>query len=168
MTFSDELLNTLLTSEEHLSRQLVHDVEQIFATMVGVGGLHCSPIEMEAVTRFENSISSLVGLAGMYTGMVSLHMPIAFAAKVTGLMLKKDVTEEAESVNDAICEIANMIAGSVKNQLSSSGMDICVSMPSAIEGRQYSISLGHKSEQFALRFTLDDGWFVVAVAIGRD
>jgi len=61
-------------------------------------------------------------------------------------------------------EITNIIAGSFKLHLSKSGLDIHLSTPSVIFGKEYVISLGSKPEQIALRFAADNEWFMVAVA----
>lgn len=164
MTISNGLLNSLNTSEELLSQQLMRDVKDIFGTMVGLEDLLHLPIQIDPVTNFTDCISSLVGLAGTYNGLVSLHMPSNLAIRATSCMLGMEVTEINDDVNDAMGEIANMIAGSFKQHLSKSGMDIQISTPSVIHGKEYVISLGSNPDQIAVRFATDDDWFMVAVA----
>ena len=164
MTISNGLLNSLNTSEELLSQQLMRDVKDIFGTMVGLEDLLHLPIQIDPVTNFTDCISSLVGLAGTYNGLVSLHMPSILAIRATSCMLGMEVTEINDDVNDAMGEIANMIAGSFKQHLSKSGMDIQISTPSVIHGKEYVISLGSNPDQIAVRFATDDDWFMVAVA----
>ena len=164
MTISNGLLSSLNTSEELLSQQLMRDVKDIFGTMVGLEDLLHLPIQIDPVTNFTDCISSLVGLAGTYNGLVSLHMPSGLAIRATSCMLGMEVTEINDDVNDAMGEIANMIAGSFKQHLSTSGMDIQISTPSVIHGKEYVISLGSNPEQIAVRFATDDDWFMVAVA----
>ena len=164
MTISDGLLSTLNTSEEVLSQQLMRDVKDIFGTMVGLEDLLHLPIQIDPVTNFTDCISSLVGFAGTYNGLVSLHMPSDLAIRATSCMLGMEVTEVSDDVNDAMGEIANMIAGSFKQHLSTNGMDIHISTPSVIHGKEYVISLGSNPDQIAVRFATDDDWFMVAVA----
>lgn len=164
MTISDGLLSTLNTSEEVLSQQLMRDVKDIFGTMVGLEDLLHLPIQIDPVTNFTDCISSLVGFAGTYNGLVSLHMPSDLAIRATSCMLGMEVAEVSDDVNDAMGEIANMIAGSFKQHLSTSGMDIHISTPSVIHGKEYVISLGSNPDQIAVRFATDDDWFMVAVA----
>lgn len=164
MTISNGLLNSLNTSEELLSQQLMRDVKEIFGTMVGLEDLLHLPMQIDPVTNFKDCVSSLVGFAGTYNGLVSLHMPSNLAMDATSSMLGMEVTDVDDDVNDAMGEIANMIAGSFKQHLSKSGLDIQISTPSVIHGKEYVISLGSNPQQIAVRFATDDDWFMVAVA----
>lgn len=164
MSLSNGLLKSLNTNEEVLTQQLIRDVKEIFETMVGLEDLLHLPVKIDPVTNFTDCISSLVGLAGTFNGLVSLHMPSALARRATGCMLGMEVTEINDDVNDAMGEIANMIAGSFKQHLSKSGLDIHLSTPSVVYGKEYVISLGSNPEQITVRFATDDDWFMVAVA----
>lgn len=164
MSLSTGLLDSLNTTEELLCKHLIHDVREIFSSMVGLEDLLHLPIQIDPVTNFSDCISSLVGLAGTYNGLVSLHMPSTLAFTATSSMLGMEVTKVVDDVNDAMGEIANMIAGSFKQHLSRSGRDIHLSTPSVVYGKEYMISLGSNPEQIAVRFATDDDWFMVAVA----
>ena len=133
--------------------------------MVGLTGMQHVCVPIEQVVHLENSISSLVGLAGVYNGVVTLHMPSTFAVQVTGRMLGIDVNENDGDVNDAIGEIANMIAGSFKQLLTRRGHGTYLSTPSVVFGKKYEINLGNSLERCAVRFTCDDEWFLVAIAL---
>ena len=164
MSLSQGLLKSLNTSEELLSQQLMRDVKEIFGSMVGLEDLLHLPIQIDPVTNFKDCISALVGLAGTYNGLVSLHMPSSLAIAATSSMLGMEVTELDDDVNDAMGEIANMIAGSFKQHLSKSGMDVHISTPSVVYGKEYIITLGNNPDQIAVRFATEDDWFMVAVA----
>ena len=164
MSLSQGLLKSLNTSEELLSQQLMRDVKEIFGSMVGLEDLLHLPIQIDPVTNFKDCISALVGLAGTYNGLVSLHMPSSLALAATSSMLGMEVTELDDDVNDAMGEIANMIAGSFKQHLSKSGMDVHISTPSVVYGKEYIITLGNNPDQIAVRFATEDDWFMVAVA----
>ncbi len=168
MTFSIPLPNFLLSNKNMLTQQLMRDVEEIFDTMVGLGDLLHIPVQIDSVTNFKDCISSLVGLAGACNGLVSLHMPSNLAFRATGNMLGMEVAELNDDVNDAMGEIANMIAGSFKMHLSKSGLDINLSTPSVVHGKEYMITLGTNPDQIAVRFATDDDWFMVAVAFDSD
>jgi chemotaxis protein CheX len=164
MTLSNGLLESMHTDEALLSQQLIRDVREVFGTMVGLEDLLHLPIQIDPVTNFTDCVSSLVGLAGTYNGLVSLHMPSSLALTTTSSMLGMEVTELDDDVSDAMGEIANMIAGSFKLHLSKSGMDVHLSTPSVVYGKEYVISLGNNPEQITVRFATDDDWFMVAVA----
>ena len=168
MTLSNELMDSLGTNEEILTRQLMCDVKDIFTTMVGLEDLLHLPIQIDPVTHFDDCVSSLVGLAGTYNGLVSLHMPSSLAISATSCMLGMEMTALDEDVNDAMGEIANMIAGSFKQHLTKGGLDVHISTPSIIHGKQYAINLSNNPQQIAVRFATDDDWFMVAVAFEND
>jgi chemotaxis protein CheX len=115
------------------------------------------------VTNFKDCVSTLVDLAGTYSGLVSLHMPSNLAARATSSMLGMELSKLDDDVTDAMGEIANMIAGSFKLRLSKSGLDIHLSTPSVIHGKEYVITMGNNPEQIAVRFAAGDDWFMVAV-----
>ena len=163
MSLSKKLLESLHTTEEQLFEKLKLDVRQIFDTMVGLEDLMHLPVQIDPVTEFKDCVSSLVGLGGAYSGLVSLHMPEDLAAEATRCMLgMKNVTDD--DVSDAMGEIANMIAGSFKSNLSPRSFDVHLSMPSVIFGKEYVITLCNTPNQIAVRFATDDDWFMVAVA----
>lgn len=164
MALSNKFLKSLNTTEELICKQLMSDVREIFNTMVGLEDLLLLPVKIDPVTHFKDCISSLVGMAGTYNGLVSLHLPSALAIKITGCMQRTNVDEVNDDVRDAMGEITNMIAGSFKLHLTRSGQDVHLSTPSVIFGKEYVISLGSKAEQITLRFATDKEWFMVAVA----
>lgn len=168
MPLSQGLLSTLNTNEELLGQQLMRDVREIFGTMVGLEDLLHLPVQIDPVTHFKDCVSSMVGMAGTYNGLVSLHMPSELAMRATSCMLGMEVTELNEDVNDAMGEITNMIAGSFKQHLSKGGQDIHISTPSVVFGKEYVITLGSKPEQITVRFATDDDWFMVAVAFDEN
>lgn len=164
MALSNKFLKTLNTTENLLCKQLMNDVREIFNTMVGLEDLLLLPVKIDPVTHFKDCISSLVGMAGAYNGLVSLHLPSTLAIKIAANINKMNLVEVNDDVRDAMGEITNIIAGSFKLHLSKSGLDIHLSTPSVIFGKEYVISLGSKPEQIALRFAADNEWFMVAVA----
>lgn len=168
MSLSQGLLGSLNTTEELLGKQLMHDVKEIFGTMVGLEDLLHLPVQIDPVTNFTDCISSLIGIAGTYNGLVSLHMPGKLALTATSSMLGMEVNELNDDVNDAMGEIANMIAGSFKQHLTTSGLDIHISTPSVVHGKEYVIALGSNPQQIAVRFATDDDWFMVAVAFDNN
>jgi chemotaxis protein CheX len=164
MPLSQKILQTLGIAEDLLTQHLKHDVKEIFNTMVGLDDMMHIPVQIDPVTEFKDCISSLVGFAGKFNGLVSIHMPMDLAKRVAGSMLEMHIDEINDDVTDALGEIANMIAGSFKLHLSVNSFEIHLSTPSVICGKEYVVSLNNKLEQFAVRFATDDDWFMVAVA----
>src|SRR5664280_3359955 len=114
MPMNPETLAAIKMTEDELVKSLIKDVQDVFINMVGVEDLMHLPIQVNLETHFKECLTAMVGLAGTYNGLVSVHIPWPLAISFTSLMLGMEVTEIDDDVNDAMGEIANMIAGSFK------------------------------------------------------
>lgn len=165
MPMKPETLSALNTSEDELVAGLVADVRDVFVTMVGVEDLDHLPLQIDVTTHFKECLTAMVGLAGTYNGLVSVHIPWPLAIRFTSLMLGMEVTEIDDDVNDAMGEVANMIAGSFKQHLSKGGSDIHLSTPSVVNGSDYMVSSGSSIENVTLKFASNEEWFIVSLSI---
>ena len=165
MPLKPETLSALNTTEERLTKLLTQDVQEIFSSMVGVEDILYLPPQMDLTNHFKDCLTAMVGLAGSYSGLVSIHVPWPLALSFTSLMLGMEVTEIDDDVNDAMGEIANMIAGSFKQHLSKGGSDIQLSTPSVVNGSDYTVSSGSNIENITLKLATDEEWFMVSLSL---
>jgi chemotaxis protein CheX len=165
MSMKPETLAAINMTEEQLVKGLIKDVQDVFINMVGVEDLMHLPIQIDVTTHFKECLTAMVGLAGTYNGLVSVHLPWPLAISFTSLMLGMEVTEIDDDVNDAMGEIANMVAGSFKQHLSKGGSDIQLSTPSVVNGADYIVSSGNNLENITLKFATDEEWFMVSISI---
>jgi len=165
MPFKAETLQHLNTNEDDLIRRCIKDVRAVFTDMVGVEDLMHLPLQIDVTTHFKDCLTAMVGLAGTYNGLVSVHVPCPLAMSFTSLMLDSEVMEINDDVNDALGEIANMISGSFKQHLSKGGADIHLSTPSIVNGADYMVSTGAAVENITLKFAADEEWFMVSYTI---
>lgn len=165
MSMKPETLAAINMTEEDLVKGLIKDVKDVFINMVGVEDLMHLPIQIDVTTHFKECLTAMVGLAGTYNGLVSVHVPWPLAISFTSLMLGMEVTEIDDDVNDAMGEIANMVAGSFKQHLSKGGSDIQLSTPSVVNGADYIVSSGNDLQNITLKFATDEEWFMVAISI---
>ncbi|GFO55864.1 chemotaxis protein CheX [Geomonas sp. Red276] len=164
MAFSSALLKRLQTTETTMERSLIKDVRKVFAELLGMDHLLHLPISVDPASNFSDCISALVGLAGHYNGLVSLHVPIALATRLTSQLL--DVANPSEEdVEDALGEMANILAGAFKQHLSASSLDVRLSTPSIVSGKQYVIHVAKKPEVMTLLFDSEEEWFMAALAL---
>ena len=168
MALNPAITEAVGMSENELSKRLIQDIRDVFTTMVGIDNLPHVPEQVGPQTQFSGSLTAMVGLAGSYNGLVSLHAPNQLAMRFTSGMLGMDVTEIDDDVRDAMGEITNMVAGSFKQHLSSGGADIKLSTPSVVTGDEYSVSAGSKLDSLIIRFTHEDEWFMVGVALEKE
>ncbi len=165
MAMRAETLAAINMTEAEMVKSLIKDVQDVFINMVGVEDLMHLPIQVDITTHFTECLTAMVGLAGTYNGLVSVHVPWGLALSFTSLMLGMEVTEIDDDVNDAMGEIANMVAGSFKQHLSKGGSDIQLSTPSVVNGADYMVTSGNDIENVTLKFATDDEWFMVALSI---
>lgn len=110
-------------------------VKDVFDTMVNCPleiSSSCAPMEGARVTAF-------LGIGGKkkYTVMLECGEPLA--CKAAGAMLMDNFPEWSDSVQDALSEIANMIAGNVKSKLPEH-LQLSLSLPTVVRGCNYSCS----------------------------
>lgn len=165
MSMRPETLAAINLTEDQLVKSLTKDVQEVFINMVGIEDLMHLPIQVDATTHFKECLTAMVGLAGTYNGLVSVHLPWPLAISFTSLMLGMEVTEIDDDVNDAMGEIANMVAGSFKQHLSKGGSDVHLSTPSVVNGGDYIVSSGKNLENITLKFATDEEWFMVSLSI---
>ncbi len=153
--------------EDEMARFIIDATREVFSTMVGMEIVDCFPL-MEPVTQFNCSITGMVGLAGTYTGMLSIHCPSPLAVKITSNMLGMDVEEVGEDVNDALGEIANMLGGHVKQVLSKGGLDLNLSIPTVISGSTYTIRSLTSDDCVVIPFQCDNDKFLVGLTLRKE
>jgi chemotaxis protein CheX len=83
-------------------------------------------------------------------------------------MIGMEVTQLDEDVNDALGEIANMVAGSFKHHLSKDGHEVRLSTPSVVTGKEYVISSGSVNDTLTLLFDSNEEWFMISIVVEMD
>lgn len=168
MSLPAKMYDQLGITEESLVQQFHKDVQEVFTTMVGVEDLLHLPLQVDPKTHFNDCITAMVGFAGLFNGLVSLHVPQKLALSFTSSMLGMEVDELNDDVNDALGEIANMIAGSFKHHLSTDGHEVRLSTPSIITGKEYFISSGSVTDTLTLLFDSNEEWFMISIVVEMD
>jgi chemotaxis protein CheX len=168
MSLTKGLQDALHTSEDELLKQLTRDVEEVFCTMVGREDLLHLPLHVAPETHFKDCITAMVGFAGVYNGLVSLHAPKKLALAFTSGMLGMEVGDLNDDVRDALGEITNMIAGSFKQHISRGGADIKLSTPSIVSGVDYFVNAGNSLDTLTLRFASEEEWFIVSIVLEKE
>jgi chemotaxis protein CheX len=161
MALDQSVVTSLGLTEGDLLNGMINDIQEVFSTMVGMNDLLHLPLMLNHITHFEGCVTAMVGMAGTYNGVVSLHAPQKLALDFASGMLGMEVTEVDDDVHDAFGEIANMIAGSFKHYLSKGGSDIRLSTPSVIAGDDYSVTAGGPNDTLVLCFASEKHCFLV-------
>lgn len=154
-------------SEEQLARYVIDATKEVFSTMVMMDPCDDYPLK-EPVNRFKCSITGMVGFAGTYSGVISMHCPANLAMKITSNMLGMECDEVNEDLNDAIGEISNMLGGNVKQVLSKGGLDVKLSIPTVISGEDYTVNSLSDSDCVVIPFNIGDERFLVGLVLKKE
>ena len=161
-----EVVESTNLREDEMAKHIVAATKETFEVMVSMDITDKYPLE-EPVTKFHCSVSGLVGLAGIYTGMLSLHCPEILAMKITSNMLGMEVDKVGEDVSDAIGEIANMLTGHVKQILSKGGLDLNLSIPTVISGETYTFNAVDDNDCVVIPFDCEGDVFLVGLTLRK-
>ncbi|WP_243374355.1 chemotaxis protein CheX [Geotalea sp. SG265] len=167
MTLNNAVSKAVNMQEEDLAGYVIHATKEVFNTMVMLDLEDSYPLR-EPVTTFHCSVTGMVGLAGTYTGILSIHCPRTFALRITSNMLGMDISEVGADVNDALGEIANMLGGYVKQILSKGGLDINLSIPTVISGEEYTVNSMSDDNCVIIPFTNEGERFLVALKLRKE
>ena len=149
-----------------INDKIIESTIEIFTGMVMME-ISVAGEPLTTLGPLENSITGMVGLAGVHKGVLAVHFPKQVALDVTGSFLGMEVDDINADVQDAIGEIANMLGGNLKTILSDRGKDIMLSLPSTISGDQYSFTSQAEVDQVILPFQTPSGIFYVEVELER-
>ena len=96
-------------------------------------------------------LTAIISLAGSPSGVFKISCNSASAADLAMRMLGSDVPESEENAKDALGEVCNMIAGSIKSRLARSE-DLCkISVPTIISGHNYHVRTMVNGEHYELQ-----------------
>ncbi len=148
-------------SIEILTSALAQIAESVFATMmnleVGQGGTPWFP--------GGNRLTSALHLAGDWNGAVLLECDREQACRFAGRFLSMDPPDTPDDVvRDVLGELANMIGGNLKCVLTSG---IRLSMPSVVDGSDYSLRVVGAEVRERLAFQCAEGPFWITVLTRR-
>jgi len=152
--------------------------EAIAEAAIGAAGeVFDTMMKMKTQAKRENTDAAMKGVS--VCGIISLvcekykvstiiHFPGEMAVKATAAMLglpEAEIEDAGDDVKDAVGEIANMVAGRMKNRLLDNDLVFEISLPSVISGHQYEVENAKGAQHFRSRLDADAGtaWLDVYV-----
>jgi chemotaxis protein CheX len=167
MSLNPDISQSANLTEEQVAGYVIDATKEVFSTMVMMDVVDDFPLK-EPVSRFKCSITGMVGFAGTYSGVISIHCPVVLAQKVTSNMLGIECDEVNEDLNDAIGEIANMLGGSVKQVLSKGGLDVKLSIPTVISGEDYTVNSLSDNDCVVVPFAAEGLTLLVGLTLKKE
>ncbi|MFZ0706008.1 MAG: chemotaxis protein CheX [Candidatus Korobacteraceae bacterium] len=123
------------TSGVEWTRLIVEAAQEVFELMVAVKLTPASADRQRGA-----GVTAMLGFAGAPTGVFSVRCSWDAAADIAARMLGSSPQELAsEQVGDALGEICNMVAGSVKTRLPDAGAGCMMSTPTVVRGVDYEV-----------------------------
>ncbi len=107
-------------------------------------------------------ISGIIGLSGGAKGTVTLSFPKITALKTVSEFIGEKVVTMDDTVKDAIGELANIVAGAAKKDLTQ--YKISISLPTVIIGENHEVQGGKECIPLAVPFSSPLGNFNLIVS----
>jgi len=144
----------------NVGKAIIDATNEVFSTMLMVELEVGEPVEGSGGDIPAN-ITSMIGLGKDIRGMLAVHCPAVVAKDITGTFIGMEVTELDEDVMDAIGEIANMVAGSLKIAFGENGQDIELAIPTTIVGKSFETSSISGAHRVVVHFTMNGNTFMI-------
>jgi chemotaxis protein CheX len=110
-------------------------VAEVFAMMLGVD---CRRVALDAPEE-EEIVTAVVGFGGLLSGACILRSGSRAARALAGRMTGMEFGEIDATVQDAVGELCNMLAGSWKGKVPELAAKCGLSVPAVITGRDYNL-----------------------------
>lgn len=142
------------------AKKIVETTEEIFNTMIFLDVSANAPLE-QSRQALGCHVSAMIGLTGGFSAMLGIHCPEAVGLAISGAMLGMEIEEIDADVKDALGEIANMLAGGLKERFSAEEIDLELAIPTAVSGKSYTIASSTKSNRVIIPFNIEQGQFFI-------
>lgn len=133
---------------------------EIFASMIFLELTPAQPLSA-GKENLGCHVSAMIGLSGDFNAMLGIHCPASVGMAIGGAMLGMELEEVDEDTKDALGEIANMLAGGLKEAFAAEGTDLLLAIPTTISGNSYNISAPSGSNRVLIPFDIEAGRFYV-------
>jgi chemotaxis protein CheX len=136
-------------------------VESVFESMLSLEAVESAAPWFPGADR----LTAVVHLTGDWSGAVLLECDRRQACRFAGRFLSLDTPHTVDDVvRDVLGELANMIGGNMKCVLT---RGILLSMPSVVDGNDYSLRVCGAEVRQRLAFQCAEGPFWVTVLVTR-
>lgn len=144
---------------EHINPFVSATIET-FKSMVHTA-LTPGKITLVSLSHLKYDISGIIGLSGGAKGTVSLSFPRVTALKAVSEFIGEKQLALDDTVKDAVGELANIVAGAAKKDLSQ--FKISISLPSVIIGENHQVQGGKEVIPLVVPFDSPLGGFHLVV-----
>jgi chemotaxis protein CheX len=113
-------------------------------------------------------VSGVIGFAGDVKGAVVLSFPMELAQTVYKALTMDDQDGDTDALADTVGELANMVAGGAKKPLSEMGVNIQISVPSVVAGKDHTITISSSGPCLVVPFHHGDLTFYTQINLNAE
>lgn len=124
-------------------------VVEIFSMMFGLEIKAADAPDCHAPASDSDQRTAVVGFSGVMRGSCQIRMSSLAVGTVASAMLGGVPVDDDESLDDALGELCNMLAGGWKNGIPALNSEVSLSPPTVISGRDYKIRVHKPSERLS-------------------
>jgi chemotaxis protein CheX len=130
--------------------------------MAGLEVEHCA----DPPGRPSGSVSALIGIAGAMSAVLRVRCSPETASHVAMKMLGGEEPPAKAASEDAIGEIANMVAGNFKSKIATLGDGCVLSVPTIISGEDYEVRQVGKGERIEVCLDTENRaiWLILEIS----
>lgn len=139
----------------------------VFSQMFKVEATPGTPHLVQAFGHHRWEVSGVISFIGSHTGVVVIRLPHVLADKLlsrSGLHFN-DAKQRDYMINEIVGEITNIIAGNAAGPLSQGGIDLDISPPIVVQGKNHRIHWPNHAPIIGMPFTTSIGPFTVDVSM---
>ncbi len=148
-----------------ISNSIRRSVAEVFATMLSVELAPGETIAESSEPEWTEEVVSFIGVAGAWVGTGTILGSPSLACRICSQMLMTEAKAVNEEVLDAMGELANMVIGSVKNDLEPHLGQLGLSIPTVIFGRNVKTKSMSHADWVVERFVWDGDPFLVKLGL---
>lgn len=149
-----------------LLTELIAATEEVFETMVFVP-VTVGTVDANVSPGPHRHVVATVAFAGHRNGFVSFHSSIDTANEITGAMLGIPFERVNGEMPDAMGEIANMIAGSLRTRMAAFEPAWTITCPSVTVGNDFSTKYPSEVSEVRVPFTMNGRTVEVELILSR-
>ena len=152
----------------NLINPFLKSVHNVMETMLQVTPVQSAPFAKKN-NLTNGDISGIIGFAEKKcSGAVVLSFPKPTALKVFRLLTGLESNRLGGDVQDAIGEMANMVAGGAKSEFSKDGISFHLSIPTVVVGQNHIMSQLAENPVIVVPLSLDNEKFFLEVSMQLD
>jgi len=131
-------------------------VIEIFKMMFGLDIQPTDTPHSDLLDPEDNERTAIVGFSGAMRGSCQIRVSTAAAQLIASAMLGgTPIDEDDDSLNDALGELCNMLAGGWKNGIPFLSSNCALSPPTVISGQDYKVHVRKPSAKLARTYQFD-------------